>query len=121
MQGCRLDAILVLRIQGGNDIFCSISGAYAPSFFGVSLPTLAGLPRHALLRVWPNEYGWHCLVLACVCTSQVCSLGRAKLSPLIWAAGMGPTQAPWQALHAARVIRPAQRFCTCHERVDTQI
>jgi len=47
-QGCRLDAVLVLRIQGGNDIFCSVSGAYAPSFFGVSLPALAGLSRHAL-------------------------------------------------------------------------
>ncbi|KAK9840841.1 hypothetical protein WJX81_008338 [Elliptochloris bilobata] len=44
-QACQLDAVLVLRIQGGNDIFCSIAGAYAPSFFGVALPTLAGLPR----------------------------------------------------------------------------
>lgn len=46
MQGCRLDAVLVLRIHGGNDIFCSIVGTYAPSFFGVALPTLAGLPRY---------------------------------------------------------------------------
>lgn len=56
-QGCRLDAVLVLRIQGGNDIFCSIAGAYAPSFFGVALPTLAGLPRydpHLCLRARTN-------------------------------------------------------------------
>ena len=45
----KLDAILVLRVQDGNDIFCSVSGAYAPSFFGLPLALLASLPRH----VWP--------------------------------------------------------------------
>ena len=44
-QGCKLDAVLVLRIQNGNDIFLSVTGTYAPSFFGVSLPSLASLPR----------------------------------------------------------------------------
>ena len=43
----KLDAILVLRVQDGNDIFCSVSGAYAPSFFGLPLALLASLPRHA--------------------------------------------------------------------------
>lgn len=42
---CKLEAILVLRIQDGNDIFLAASGAYAPSFFGLSLSTLADLPR----------------------------------------------------------------------------
>lgn len=42
---CKLEAILVLRIQDGNDIFLAASGAYAPSFFGLSLGTLADLPR----------------------------------------------------------------------------
>lgn len=44
-QDCKLDAVLVLRIQNGNDIFLSVTGSYAPSFFGVSLPSLATLPR----------------------------------------------------------------------------
>lgn len=45
MGRCKLEAILVLRIQDGNDIFLAASGAYAPSFFGLSLSTLADLPR----------------------------------------------------------------------------
>lgn len=44
-QDCKLDAVLVLRIQNGNDIFLSVTGSYAPSFFGISLPSLASLPR----------------------------------------------------------------------------
>ncbi len=44
---CKLEAILVLRIQDGNDIFLAAGGAYAPSFFGLSLTTLSGLPRCA--------------------------------------------------------------------------
>lgn len=44
-QGCKLDAILVLRVQNGNDVFLSVTGTYRPSFFGVSLQTLALLPR----------------------------------------------------------------------------
>lgn len=44
-QDCKLDAVLVLRIQNGNDIFLSVTGTYAPSFFGISLPSLATLPR----------------------------------------------------------------------------
>ena len=47
MQDQRLDAVLVLRVQGGNDIFCSLSGRYLPSFFGVAPATLASLPRCA--------------------------------------------------------------------------
>ena len=42
---CKLEAIMVLRIQDGNDIFLAASGAYAPSFFGLSLGTLADLQR----------------------------------------------------------------------------
>eukprot|EP00884_Botryococcus_braunii_P001968 jgi/Botrbrau1/11772/Bobra.0195s0097.1 len=45
LSGCKLDAILVLRVQGGNDIFCSVVGEYIPSFFGLSLQTLNSLPR----------------------------------------------------------------------------
>ena len=41
----KLDAILVLRIQDGNDIFLSISGSYVPSFYGLSLGALAAQPR----------------------------------------------------------------------------
>ncbi|KAK9821522.1 hypothetical protein WJX74_007052 [Apatococcus lobatus] len=41
----KLDAILVLRIQDGNDIFLSISGSYVPSFYGLSLSALAAQPR----------------------------------------------------------------------------
>lgn len=41
----KLDAILVLRVDDGNDIFCSISGSYLPSFFGLPLTLLAALPR----------------------------------------------------------------------------
>ena len=48
----------MLRIQGGNDIFCSTAGTYAPSFFGASLPTLAGLPRHALQN--PGQHSLAC-------------------------------------------------------------
>lgn len=44
---CALEAIMVLRIQDGNDIFLAAGGSYAPSFFGLSLATLAGLPRCA--------------------------------------------------------------------------
>ncbi len=47
LQGCKLDAILVLRVQNGNDVFLSVTGTYRPSFFGVSLQTLALLPRWA--------------------------------------------------------------------------
>ena len=47
MQDQRLDAILVLRVKGGNDIFCSLSGSYLPSFFGLTPSTLARLPRSA--------------------------------------------------------------------------
>lgn len=43
----KLDAILVLRVDEGNDIFCSINGAYLPSFFGLPLNLLAALPRYA--------------------------------------------------------------------------
>ena len=46
-QGSKLDAILVLRVQDGNDIFCSVAGSYLPSFFGASLSTLATLSRCA--------------------------------------------------------------------------
>lgn len=46
--GRKLDAILVLRVQEGNDIFCSITGTYQPSFFGLPLPLLASLPRQTL-------------------------------------------------------------------------
>lgn len=45
MQECRMDAVLVLRVQGGNDIFLSVTGSFTPSFFGISLPSLATLPR----------------------------------------------------------------------------
>ncbi|KAK9812908.1 hypothetical protein WJX72_005622 [[Myrmecia] bisecta] len=45
LKGRKLDAILVLRIQDGNDIFLSVAGAYCPSFFGVSLACLASLSR----------------------------------------------------------------------------
>lgn len=45
LQECRMDAVLVLRVQGGNDIFMSVTGCLAPSFFGISLPSLATLPR----------------------------------------------------------------------------
>ncbi len=41
----KLDAILVLRVDEGNDIFCSINGVYMPSFFGLPLTLLAALPR----------------------------------------------------------------------------
>lgn len=44
-QDCKLEAILVLRIQDGNDIFVSVAGKYHPSFFGVSLQRLSTLPR----------------------------------------------------------------------------
>lgn len=43
----KLDAILVLRVEDGNDIFCSINGQYLPSFFGLPLTLLAALPRSA--------------------------------------------------------------------------
>ncbi|DBA87288.1 hypothetical protein WJX77_005794 [Trebouxia sp. C0004] len=42
---CKLEAILVLRIQDGNDIFVSVGGKYHPSFFGVALQRLSTLPR----------------------------------------------------------------------------
>ena len=35
----------MLRIQDGNDIFLAAAGAYAPSFFGLSLATLSDLQR----------------------------------------------------------------------------
>ena len=41
----KLDAILVLRVDEGNDIFCSINGSYMPSFFGLPVTLLAALPR----------------------------------------------------------------------------
>lgn len=45
VQDCKLEAILVLRIQDGNDIFVSVGGKYHPSFFGVALQRLSTLPR----------------------------------------------------------------------------
>jgi len=42
---CRLEAIMVLRVAGGNDLFFTVSGAYRPSCFGLTLATLSGLPR----------------------------------------------------------------------------
>lgn len=42
----KLDAILVLRVEEGNDIFCSVTGTYQPSFFGLPLTLLAALPRY---------------------------------------------------------------------------
>ncbi len=45
VQDCKLEAILVLRIQDGNDIFVSVGGKYHPSFFGVALQQLSTLPR----------------------------------------------------------------------------
>ena len=45
MQERKLDAILVLRIQDGNDIFLSISGSYVPSFYGLSLSVLSAQSR----------------------------------------------------------------------------
>ena len=43
----RLDAVLVLRVAGGNDLFLALSGAYRPSCFGLSLATLTDLARRA--------------------------------------------------------------------------
>lgn len=43
----KLDAILVLRVRDGNDIFCSVTGTFRPSFFGLPLAILATLPRSA--------------------------------------------------------------------------
>ncbi|KAK9792500.1 hypothetical protein WJX73_010349 [Symbiochloris irregularis] len=54
-QGSKLDAILVLRVQDGNDIFCSVAGSYLPSFFGASLSTLATLPRPLIKQPIPHE------------------------------------------------------------------
>ena len=51
VQGGRIDAVLVLRIENGNDAFFGLRGTYAPSFFGLSLTTLAGLPRCGMLLV----------------------------------------------------------------------
>lgn len=45
LQSCKLDGILVLRIQDGNDIFVSVTGRYQPSFYGVSFQCLGSLPR----------------------------------------------------------------------------
>lgn len=47
----KLDAILVLRVDEGNDIFCSINGNYMPSFFGLPLTLLAALPRYTNERL----------------------------------------------------------------------
>lgn len=44
-QRCCLDCILVLRVEGGNDVFLSLAGRYLPSCFGLSWSTLAALPR----------------------------------------------------------------------------
>ena len=41
----RLDQILVLRIEGGNDFFISVTGTYVPSGFGLSLEHLAIRPK----------------------------------------------------------------------------
>ena len=35
----------LVQVEGGNDIFLSLSGRYLPSCFGLSWPTLAALPR----------------------------------------------------------------------------
>ena len=47
MQGALRSAKLrcLLQVEGGNDIFLSLSGRYLPSCFGLSWPTLAALPR----------------------------------------------------------------------------
>lgn len=47
MQGCKLEGILVLRIQDGNDIFVSVAGRYLPSCYGIGLQCLSTLPRYA--------------------------------------------------------------------------
>lgn len=41
----KLDAILVLRVEEGNDMFVSLSGSYAPSFFGLEPDALVALSR----------------------------------------------------------------------------
>ena len=53
----------MLRIQGGNDIFCSLGGHYAPSFFGVSPTALALLPRPAPFPILSE-------LKICVCTDR---------------------------------------------------
>ena len=53
-QGRKLDAILVLRVQDGNDIFCSVGGTYLPSFFGLSLATLAPMQRYGPMPAAPH-------------------------------------------------------------------
>ena len=74
MQERKLDAILVLRIQDGNDIFLSISGSYVPSFYGLSLSALAAQPRQDCLLIFgelaliqfhnSNVYFQQCFVCA---------------------------------------------------------
>lgn len=41
----RLETVLILRVEGGNDIFLTLSGSYTPSCFGLGWVTLAALPR----------------------------------------------------------------------------
>ena len=83
LQECKLEAILVLRIQDGNDIFVSVAGKYLPSFFGVSLQCLSLLPRYVKQHLTHNPQdvlSWlHCraysltyhLVLCMCCTLSV--------------------------------------------------
>lgn len=46
----KLDAIMVLRVEGGNEVFCTIVGSLSPSFFGLSITALQSLPRSAYLN-----------------------------------------------------------------------
>ena len=41
----KLDAAVILRVEDGNDIFCTIVGNLNPSVFGLSLSTLASMKR----------------------------------------------------------------------------
>ena len=72
MQDCKLEAILVLRIQDGNDIFVSVAGKYHPSFFGVSLQRLSILPRCVFCLTTCLTGRVTCHKYKC-CTSCVCN------------------------------------------------
>ncbi|KAL6770923.1 hypothetical protein ACKKBF_B33235 [Auxenochlorella protothecoides x Auxenochlorella symbiontica] len=51
-RACSLDAVLVLRVARGNDMFLAVGGAYRPSWMGLRPRTLAERGPYPMSKLW---------------------------------------------------------------------
>lgn len=100
---CTLDAILTLHIDGGMDHFLVVNGTFRPSFFGLSMTTLAGAP---FLRASSTDSVLHPGVRTCKCVCAASVHADASLRVLLteWlAAAAQPPVGHDSAKHALEV------------------